>query len=206
MTLGGVKAGGALSVDFAHVVSVSGVFSAPHIDLDSLLAFTPKPREPAKAETPNMTSGAVPLPRKQKAGKAEQGPTAAGFTLPEGVSVALQLAADKITFRKSSISDTRVNLDLAGGEVVISQVDALLPGGSNVFASGFLTASEGQPVLDLSVETKIADLHRIFRWLGIPVPDVPAGRLRKADFNGEIHATRSRWKSARSRSISIAPT
>ena len=189
MTLGGLKAGGAMSVDFADAVSVSGVFSAPHIDLDSLLAFTPKPRDPAKTEMPKTTGGGVPLPRKQKAEKAEAAPSTAGFALPEGVSVALQLAADKITFRKSSISDTRINLDLAGGEVVISQVDALLPGGSNVFASGFLTAPEGVPSLDLSVETKIADLHRIFRWLGIPVPDVPAGRLRKADFNGEIHAT-----------------
>ena len=187
MTLGGLKAGGALSVDFADAVSVSGVFSAPHIDLDSLLAFTPKPRDSAKAEvSTTKTDGGVPLPRKQKAGRT---PSAVEFALPEGVAVALQLAADKITFRNSSISDTRINLDLAGGEVVISQVNALLPGGSNVFASGFLTAPEGRPTLDLSVETKIADLHRIFHWLGIPVPDVPAGRLRKADFNGEVHAT-----------------
>lgn len=186
-TVGGLKMAGTVTAAYAGPPTVTATLTAPLVDLDAMLAFEPPQRTPVERR-PDSGGDSVPLPNRQADAAAGAGP-AEPPGLPEGLSVTLQLAADKIAYRQNVISNARLNLDLAGGEVVISQLDALLPGGSEVFASGFLTTPEGKPTLDLAVETKIADLHRVFSWLGIPIPDVPVGRLRKAEFRSEIRAT-----------------
>jgi len=161
--LGETRATGALSAKLGDEISATGQLAASRIDLDSWLAM------------PTVPGGGTPA---AEGGGGSAKPNGATFGLPTGINASVSVSADAIIYRGGIVRQTRANADLAGGEITISQMSALLPGGSEVALFGFVSAPDGAPQFDGEIEAKSADLLGVLDWLGIDISGVPPGRLR----------------------------
>ena len=177
-SLGEIRASGSVSATFDETMTVDAKLTAGRIDLDAIMAAE-EPAKPGAAGGAGGQSQNQPIAPKDGSG---------GFALPQGVNGTVEFLAEALTFNGGIVSEARVVASLSGGEVTVSQLSALLPGGSDVFATGFLTAENGAPKFDGNVDAKISDLRRVLNWLGIEEPDVPSDRLRQASFKGRVLA------------------
>src|SRR6185295_2655372 len=95
------------------------------------------------------------------AGNAAPGGTekAAGFSLPQDIDVSLAVAVAAISYRGGVINDARMVAELADGKVKVSELSALLPGGSSFSTSGTLAAADGAPQFVGALEAKSDNLR-----------------------------------------------
>jgi hypothetical protein len=161
--LGETRATGTLSAKLGDEISAVGRLAAGRIDLDSWLAM------------PTVPGGSAPT---AEGGGRSAKPNGATFQLPTGINVSVSVSTDAIIYRGDIVRRARANADLAGGEITISQMSALLPGGSEVSLFGFVSAPDGAPQFDGEIEAKSADLLGVLDWLGVDISGVPPGRLR----------------------------
>ncbi len=173
--LGETRATGALSAKFGDEISADGQLAAGRIDLDSWLAM---PTVAGRSARTADGAGSKKVPRSGGAAGPSAKSAAAAFRLPTGINVSAAVSADAIIYRGGIVRRTRANADLSGGEITISQISALLPGGSEVALFGFVTAPDGTPQFDGEIEAKSADLLGVLDWLGVDTSGVPPGRLR----------------------------
>jgi len=171
--LGETRTTGALSAKLGDEISAVGQLAAGRIDLDSWLAMPTVPGQSA----PTAEGGGQPAKPKD-----------AMFRLPTGINVSAAVSADAIIYRGGIVRRTRANADLAGGEITISQMSALLPGGSEVALFGFVSAPDGAPQFDGEIEAKSADLLGVLDWLGVDISGVPPGRLRTFTARSKLSA------------------
>lgn len=189
MSLGGLRADGDLTAAYGATPATFALkLAVPRVDLDALLAL---PEDHAAAVNASGQPSAASAPVPATTGSDATAPADEGFRLPETVNGTLELSAPTVTYRGGIIGDVRLNAELNAGEVTVSQLSAQLPGGSDLFTVGVFSADKGQPRFDGSVEARISDLRRVMAWLGIPVPDIPSDRLRKATFKGRVVADSS---------------
>lgn len=190
ISLGQLRAAGDAKVTFSKPVNIDAKLVANRIDLDALMAGPPA-TQTAKTGKEDQQPEIVESDTEPKP-KIEQSETSvplnAGFSIPRNLTGLFELSAEAITFRGSIISEARINAELAEGAIAIHQLSALMPGGSDVFANGAVTAKNGEPAFDGNLDAKISDLRRVMTWLGIEAPDVPSDRLRNAAFKGRIIA------------------
>lgn len=173
MQVGDTRASGSASLDTGDHPRAKLALTLNRLDLDALLAATGKP------------SAAQPS-RGRPAPAAEPSRTAGGFELPKGVSAEAAIVAEAVTFNGALVRQARLEASLADGVVTIERVAAQLPGGSDVVAGGTLSASAGQPVLDLRLEANADNLRGMLEWLKQDVKAIPPDRLRKASFGARI--------------------
>lgn len=180
LSLGSLGVGGAVKLGYAEGMTFDAKLTANRIDLDALLAPAPA------SGTAGPSGGAsfeVPRPPAKDAPADE-----ARFTLPADISGNFDLTVPAVSYRNGVISNVHVDAGIGGGEITISQLSAQLPGGSEVFATGFVTAEQGQPKFDGNLDCRFSNLRRILDWLDVEIPGVPSDRLRKVDFKGRVTA------------------
>jgi len=132
-------------------------------------------------------AAAAPRPAANgRAAAAPAAPRADGFALPAGVTGRFELAVDAITYNGGLIRQGRLEAALDNGRLNVDRVSALLPGGSDVVATGALAAANGQPAVDLRLEANADDLRSLLDWLKVDVRAVPADRLRKASLRAQV--------------------
>lgn len=184
VSLGGLRADGELAANLAETpVGFSTRLTLPKVDLDALLA--------ASRDGPAAASGgqAPAAATTGEVAKPDAPPhVGGGFELPEVVNGSIEVTAETVAYRGNIVSDARAVAELRGGEVTLSQFTAQLPGGSDLFLTGFLTAQDGQPKFDGTVDARISDLRRVVAWLGGEVPAIASDRLRNATVKGRIVA------------------
>src|SRR5262245_5544418 len=139
------------------------------LDLDKLLASMAAP----------ATGNAVPA-EPAKAG---------GFSLPQDIDVSLAVGIAAITYRGEFINDARMVAELAGGKVTLSELSAMLPGGSSLKAAGTLAAADGAPQFVGTLAAKSDNLRDLLKWLQLQLPQVPPDRLRTLALNSKVTAT-----------------
>lgn len=176
--IGGVRATGTVNVSLGERVQADIALALGRIDLDRWLAM-----EPGAAESDGDEAPAQPT--------APAGGEAAdrGFEIPAGIAGSFDLTVDAVIFRGGVVRQVRLSAELVGGEITLSQATAQLPGGSHVSVFGFLTAAEGKPRFEGSVEAVADNLRGVLDWLQIDVSSVPPDRLRKFSFTGELSAS-----------------
>ncbi len=129
-----------------------------------------------------------PVQQPAAAEPAAEKPT--GFSLPRGLEVKADVAAEAATYNGSALRDLRFSGTLAGGEVTITQLSARLPGVSDVSVTGFVTDEGGVPNLDITLSANSNNLRAILDWLGVAgVGQVPAERLRTLAFEANVRGT-----------------
>ncbi|MDH5749713.1 MAG: AsmA family protein, partial [Rhodospirillales bacterium] len=153
---------------------------AGRINLDKLLEMKPGRDDPELS----MTKGTGDQSSKNKIPSSIP---ASG--LPAGVSGTLELAVDTLTYRGGVIHQMKVNGELNGGELTLSQFSAQLPGGSDFAVFGFVSAKKGGLRFEGELEASVSDLRGVMDWLGQAPPPVPADRLRRISMKSKINAT-----------------
>ena len=175
LRLGETRASGALSAKIGDEISAAGRLAASRLDLDSWLAM---PTVPERSAQIAEGAGSKLSPRSGEAAGQSAKPVEWTFRLPTAINVSAALSADAIIYRGGIVRRTLANADLSEGEITISQISALLPGGSEAALFGFVTAPDGAPQFEGEIEAKAADLLGVLNWLGIDTAGVPPGRLR----------------------------
>ncbi|MDX1483940.1 MAG: AsmA family protein [Alphaproteobacteria bacterium] len=166
--MGGTRATGAANILPGDVTNIDATFKLGRLDLDSWLAKAGA----AKAEAP---------------GKAQGGTgTAAPFTLPGDISVALEAEVEGVVFRKGVIRDLGIRASMDKGVVRLGRLAARLPGGTEAQLSGRLRAEKGKPRFDGRVRMEAGDIRAVARWLGVDDGALPRDRLRKASYQAGL--------------------
>ncbi|MEE9196034.1 MAG: AsmA-like C-terminal region-containing protein, partial [Alphaproteobacteria bacterium] len=97
----------------------------------------------------------------------------------KNVTGSLAFSAEAITYRNGIIRDAVLNVDLANGEMTISQLSGQFPGGSELAVFGFVTEVKGKPRFEGELQSSVNDLHGVLRWLGQDLKGIRSDRLRK---------------------------
>lgn len=169
--LGETRVGGALAARLAGRPNIDATLAFGRLDLDALVtADTP----PAGPNEPQPQDGSSPV---------------AGLALPEGLDATVNATADVVVYRGGIVRQAKLDAALGEGRLAVRRATALLPGGSDVSLSGDLRGVDGNLAVNGAVEAVSDNLRAVFDWLGVPVADVPADRLRKFAAHAAIKGT-----------------
>lgn len=113
--------------------------------------------------------------------------------LPAGMTGAVTFGADVATLAGGPVRQVRLDAKLADGAVSIDRLSAQLPGGADFSAAGTLGPENGQPMLDLQMETNADNLRAVLEWLHADLSGIPADRLRKASLSGRLRGMPGRF-------------
>ncbi len=181
----------------------------PAKDAPATPAAKPGPAAPAANAAPAAppakaapaTPAAKPAPAAQAAAKPAtpaKSPSLSPF--PVQMDVALSLAITEVLYRKGTIRDLVVTLDIHKGVITVPQFKAVLPGDmvlqANASAPVAPATAPAKPAaaapaggaVQASGEISVAGpkLRDTLAWLGIDVSGVPADKLQKLDLNGKL--------------------
>ncbi|HER27023.1 MAG TPA: AsmA family protein, partial [Rhodospirillales bacterium] len=193
INLGMASFAGSVRAEIGEKTSLAVDMATASINLDDWLALAAIPRPPSvnstaqkKTEKTRSSNSTVSLSLPEKP-IAEGG--SGDFSLPTGIDVTLAINAESLTFRGGLMRQARASIDLANGEITISQLGAQFPGGADVAVFGFLSPVGGKPQFEGQIEVSISDLRSTLDWLGLSPPPVPSDRLRKVTLAGNLKAT-----------------
>lgn len=188
LAMNGTQASGDIAVDLGDMIDTAVRLSIKSIDLDKWLEKTAVPTPPAAPATGKAENSPAGTTTAKAAGKDTADKTGA-MALPANLSGSLILSADSVAYRGGLIRDLLINAELGDGEVIISQVSAQFPGGSDMAVFGTVSLKEGTPKFGGEIETTINDLRGVMKWLGTDFAGVPADRLRKMRIASKVTAT-----------------
>ncbi|MBT4934351.1 MAG: AsmA family protein [Rhodospirillaceae bacterium] len=193
VSLGNTTATGSGALKLEENIVVDLELGVDSIDVDKWMAIPEikKVVVPAPQSKQVMTEGAEPkttvsLEMPAKISESAADPMAGG--LPKNIEATLKFNADSLTLKGGLIRQARLSAELSGGEIVINQISALLPGSADVALFGFVVADEGQPRFEGDLEVSVGDLRGVTGWLGAPPPPVPSDRLRKMTLAAKLTA------------------
>ena len=109
-------------------------------------------------------------------------------TLPENLVSSLSLSIEALKFKGKAIRQANLTAELAGREVTLSQLSALLPGNTDLAMFGFISQNGPAPAFDGTVDMATNDLRGMLDWLGTDVSGIARDRLRKLSFSGKVFA------------------
>ncbi len=175
--LGDTRAALRLEVAYADDIDFTVGVDVPRLDLDALLAPPPPPAGKA-APAPGNPAPDGPRALAPNVAAPAAAPDPGPLRLPENVHGVAEVTADAITYRDGIIGQFRASLEMTGNEVVVNQLSAQLPGGSEAAIFGVANLNGGTPRFEGELDLKINDLRRILRWAGVAEPPVDAERLR----------------------------
>lgn len=104
-------------------------------------------------------------------------------------ALTLDLLADSVRWRGGTLTDARLVGRLAGGVLAVEGAGAVLPGGTEVKASGSIALDQDSPTADLTVEARTDDLRQTLGWAGLDAGAIPPERLRAATLSGRLLGT-----------------
>ncbi len=180
--LGSTTLEGDASATLGDTVSAETAMTVSHIDLDTVLSLAPYSPDTAVDTTgvevqPNNTQSTDNSTREQPVPQ-----------IPDNISLSSSLVVDALTYRGEKAGPIRLNLDMANGELTVSQFSAQLPGASDVALFGFLNEQDGVLQFEGDSEISIGDTRGLARWLDIDISHVPGDRLRKVSLSATIRA------------------
>jgi uncharacterized protein involved in outer membrane biogenesis len=175
MSLGDARATGNLTLTAGDRPKAALKLGAASIDLDKWLAMAPA-AAPARAGS----SGESP-----PAAEA----TAAPFALPGGMNATVDLHLAAATWRGGALRDIRLQAALTEGELTLSQAALRLPGEAEASLFGFLTAKDGRPSFDGTMEARADNLRGTLDWLKLDTAGIPADRLRKFALSAKLRGS-----------------
>ena len=203
--LGETAASGSLAATLDAIPAVTAQLAVGTIDLDTWLSMpTVRPAGGAAASVSLPAAGgrdAEPQGTKTAGTKTAGTKTAGTKTavaaepaalLPTDLTADMTVSVEAVAFRGKSLHKIQAAATLAQGEVTISQLSALLPGGADAALFGFLNAASGQPRFEGEFDARATDLSGLLAWLGVEVQGTPVARLRSLTAKSMLIATPDR--------------
>jgi len=166
MTMGAETASGTLAFEQDATPSLTGRVALPKIDLEKWLALLARPDafQPAAA-----------------ANKAPAQPKPASLSpFPAALDVSLALDVAEVVYRKGTVRDLAVAVEIHKGVITVPRLSAVLPGDMRV-----------QATVQASGELSVTGprLRETLAWLEIDPPSVPSDKLQRLDLKGKLAAT-----------------
>ncbi len=171
------------------------VLNASRLDLDALLATSNvAPASGVVAQAPRQQNGGAPQGSGNQSSGGDQSSGAgsqpdAGFAIPADLEASIQVVVDAAIYRQQVLRQMLFSADVTDGRLVIGELAALLPGGSDFALSGVLSTPAAVPTFDGRLDGAADNLRGVLHWLGLDVGEIPADRLRKTIFSSRITAT-----------------
>jgi uncharacterized protein involved in outer membrane biogenesis len=193
VSLGHATATGTAALKLGENIVVDLDLGVDSIDVDKWLAIpeikkavqpVPQSKQDTAEGTEPQTTVSLEMPAKINEPVAN--PMAGG--LPKNIEATLKFNADSLTLNGGLVRQARLSAELSGGEIIINQLSALLPGSADVALFGFIVADEEQPRFEGDLEVSVGDLRGVMGWLGAPPPPVPSDRLRKLTLAAKLSA------------------
>ena len=167
------------------------------------VAQAAKPATPAPAAKPAAPapSSAKPAPAAPPAAKpATPAKSQSLSPFPVQMDVALSLAIAEVLYRKGTVHDLVLTLDIHNGVITVPQFKAVLPGDMLLQANATAPVAPGTApakpapavpaagAVQASGEISVAGpkLRDTLAWLGVDVSGVPADKLQKLDLSGKL--------------------
>ena len=175
--LGESSANGDIKIDLEDGVKANIALRMQSLDLDALLI------NKASASNASNASGG-------KGGNADalakaQAPDQK-FELPEGVEANVSLAIEEVIAKKDRLRAIRLAASLKDRRVTLNTLEAVLPGGGQLSASGQMTTLGGAISYGGKMSFRSSSLRALLDWLEVDIASVPADRLRRFDVSADI--------------------
>lgn len=182
---GEARVTGDIKADLGETQKVSVELRAGNLNLDAFLDGGSKAADKASADT-----GPGAQPKAEESATPQMKTAAApGFELPTDIEATLDVVADVVQFEGSVIRGLTAKAALKDGRVAVDDISGVFPGNSTVGVKGSLTASNGEPKVDLQVTGRSDNLREVLEWLDIDVAAVPADRLRRFTLSTDVAGT-----------------
>jgi len=165
MTMGAEAASGTLAFEQGATPSLKGRVALPKIDLEKWLALLARP---------GAFQPAQPAANKAPAKPASLSP------FPAAMDVSLALDVAEVVYRKGTVRDLAVAVEIHKGAITVPQFKAVLPGDMRV-----------QATVQASGELSVTGpkLRETLAWLEIDPSGVPPDKLQRLDLKGKLAAT-----------------
>ena len=111
------------------------------------------------------------------------------ISLPKDIEAQISLTVDALIVKGEPIRQLQGNISLAGGELALERLSAILPGAGEVSVFGVAGERDGKLQFDGSLELDVAHLRGALRWFDIDVTNVPTDRLQQVGLTTQISAT-----------------
>jgi uncharacterized protein involved in outer membrane biogenesis len=178
-SLGGDSAAGTLALTYGKQPTLKGKLSLQKVDLDKWLAllsqpgvFLPKPAPAAKPAAKSSPKPAAPM---------------AGLSpFPPELDVDLDLGIAETAYRKGTVRDLAMALQIRKGVIAVPRLKATLPGEMAVQADATVDAA-GKASGTFSLAG--SKLRETLAWLEIDTSGVPEDRLQSLSVKGKLGST-----------------
>jgi uncharacterized protein involved in outer membrane biogenesis len=166
-------------------------------------AAQPAPAAQAAKPAP-AAQAARPAPAAQAAKPTAQPKSNSLSPFPTEMDVSLSLAVAEVLYRKGTVRDVALALEIHKGVITVPQLKAVLPGDMVVQANAAAPAAPAVPAkpptppaapaagaVQASGDFSLTGpkLRDTLAWLGIDTSGVPAGKLQKLDLKGKLAST-----------------
>lgn len=184
--VGEVRAAGTLNARFVATPVLDLALSMTWLDLDRL-AQAPRSRGVVdRAERRGASSGVV-----SRLARVE---TAPRLGMPRNLDGSLELTIEALGVNGGVIRQAKLNAALSGGDVVVNQATAQLPGGAVLNASGQIgraaaPAGDDSPRVEGTLSLEADNLRGLLNWIGIDTSAVPTDRLRRYFGRANVRGT-----------------
>lgn len=155
LSVGATRLTGGAAAALGAVPQVDVRLTAAALDLDAWkrAETAPTPQAPAK---PEPITAPAPAPARP----------ASGFSLPRDLFASVSLGVEALSWRGQVIRQARLEAVLDGGEILLRQAGAQLPGGGELALDGGIAARDGAPVFDGTLRLKTDNATALLDWLG----------------------------------------
>lgn len=179
-SLGGDAAAGTLALTHGKQPSLQGKLSLRQVDLDKWLELLAQPGV-------FLPKTASPAPPAKPAAPAKPAPAAASLSpFPPELSVDLALDVGETTYRKGTIRDLALALQIRNGAIAVPHLKATLPGEMLVQADAAVDAA-GKGTGTFTLEGR--KLRDTLTWLEVDAGGVPQEKLRSLSVKGKVAST-----------------
>lgn len=215
MSMGGETATGTLALEEGKAPSLAGHVTLPKIDLEKWLALLAVPGafQPSAAATSVPTTAAASQAAKPAPAKPALPPNPGSLSpFPVQMDVSLVLDIADVLYRKGTVHDLAVAIEIHKGVIAIPHLKAVLPGDMVLQANAAQPAAPATALAPAKPATPPAKppanaapanavqasgdislagpkLRDTLAWLEIDISGVPADKLQKLDLKGKLAAT-----------------
>lgn len=190
MSMDNETATGTLVVEQGRGLMLRGHLSLPKVDVERWLALLPR----IGALT---TASQAPSAGKPSAPPLGQAAPSLLSRLPPGTEVSLVVVAAELAYRKGTVRDVAVALEIHDGAVTVPQLKAVLPGEmvlqATAKAKPVAESTAKAPGLGIQASGDISlsgtRLRETLAWLQIDTASVPASGLQALALSGKLAST-----------------
>ena len=179
LQLGEVRASGAINATSGRTLAVDVALAMTFVDLDKLSKLERRAAAPPRANPVPDAAARVGMGQAQPA------------AIP-AVDLALDLGVDAVGLNGGTLRQVRLNAVMTGGDLVINQASALLPGETEFTGFAQIALAAATPRVDGTLNARSDNLRGLLQWLGVDTTDVPPGRLRRFSGQARVEGTTSR--------------